>query len=155
MRESAAVAPHFLGDAWAEAVRIAVDAGPDAAVRRHKIDTYWNWVEYVRANYGRSWALGVQDRPGRAEPRFLVLDWRRGQCTDAAITSLAAAQRADYILCATYQHWRALAAGGDPARAIMYRNFLLHKGNVLEFFRSLYFFTESLGCIARTPAAFD
>jgi hypothetical protein len=155
MPEPPASAPRFFSAAWAENVRTTVNAGPDETVRRHKIDTYWEWIEHVRSNYGHSWALGVQDGPGCTEPRFLVLDWHKGRCTDAVTTSFTQAKQADYVLCGAYAHWRALAEGGDPARAIMYRHFCLQQGDVLRFFRSLYFFTESLGCIARTPATFD
>jgi hypothetical protein len=53
-----------------------------------------------------------------------------------------------------YADWRALHDGYDPQRTVMYRKILLEEGNVLEFFKSVYFFTECLGIIGAVPAGF-
>jgi len=53
-----------------------------------------------------------------------------------------------------YADWRALRDGYDPQRTVMYRKILLEEGNVLEFFKSVYFFTECLGIIVAVPAGF-
>lgn len=36
----------------------------------------------------------------------------------------------------------------------MYRKILVEEGNILEFFKTIYFFTECLGLIGQVPAAF-
>ena len=44
--------------------------------------------------------------------------------------------------------------GFDMGKAVMYRKLLLEKGEVLEFFKSIYFWTESLACVQRIPTTF-
>ncbi len=36
----------------------------------------------------------------------------------------------------------------------MYRKLLLEQGNLLEFFKAIYFFVESLALIAKVPTEF-
>ena len=50
--------------------------------------------------------------------------------------------------------WREIMAGFDMGKAVMYRKLLLEKGEVLEFFKSIYYWTESLACIQRVPTEF-
>ena len=45
-------------------------------------------------------------------------------------------------------------AGFDMGKAVMYRKLLLEKGEVLDFFKSVYYWTESLASIQRIPTAF-
>lgn len=141
-------AVEFFGPEWAERARAAVDAGPDAALRETKLPTYWGWIDNVRATYGESWALGVTDLPGG--PRYLKLSWRDGECHAAEITGPDV--DADYVLSGPLAVWRDLLDGDDPGRIVMYRRLRLSSGNVLRFFRGIYFFVESLAAVARVPA---
>lgn len=50
--------------------------------------------------------------------------------------------------------WQALHDGYDPQRTVMYRRILVEEGNILEFFKGIYFFTECLGVIGKVPAGF-
>lgn len=138
----------FFGPEWAERARAAVDAGPDAELRETKLPTYWDWIDRVRGTYGDSWAIGVTDLPGG--PRYLKLSWRDGTCHAAEIAGPDV--DADYVLSGPLAVWRDLLSGDDPGRIIMYRRIRLTSGDVLGFFRGIYFFVESLAAIARVPA---
>jgi hypothetical protein len=142
----------FFSPEWAELVRAAMDAGPDEAARAQKLDAYWEWVDKARARHTASWALGVRNPPGD-EPAFLVVQWDEGRCVSAKITDAGAAASATYLLSADYADWQELLAGYDPGRAVMYRKLLLEHGSVLQFFRSVYFFIESMHLLLAQPAA--
>jgi hypothetical protein len=145
------VPPAFFSPEWAEDVRAAVDRGPDAAVRAAKLDTYWSWIARARAGYSSSWALGVRDLPGRG-PCYLRLGWKDGVCADAAVIGPGDPFDATYTLSADLAAWRALLDGEDPGRIVMYRRLRLQDGDVLRFFRGVYFFVESVALIGRVPA---
>lgn len=135
---------------WAAAVREAVDRRPDEELRATKLPMYWDWIEAVRSRYTASWALGVHDLPGG--PRYLRLDWTDGACTDAAIVGPDEPLTATYLLTADQQTWRELLAGADPGKTVMYRRLRLQEGDVLAFFRGIYFFVEAVAALARVPA---
>jgi hypothetical protein len=144
------VAPGFFSDAWAQDVRVAVDGGPAADVRETKLPAYWTWIEQARSAYSSSWALGVRDLAGG--PAYLRLGWKDGTCADAAITGPDDPLDATYVLAADLATWRDLLSGEDPGRIVMYRRMRLEHGDVLRFFRGIYFFVESVAVIGRVPA---
>lgn len=49
---------------------------------------------------------------------------------------------------------RALHDGYDPQRTVRYRKILVEQGDVLDFFKTIYFFTECPGIIGKVPAGF-
>ena len=51
---------------------------------------------------------------------------------------------ATYVLAADYHDWKALFEGYDALRTVMYRKLLLEEGDLLEFFKAIYFFVECL-----------
>lgn len=136
---------------WAERVREAVDRGTAEELRAAKLPSYWNWIAAVRAGYSSSWALGVRDLPGRGTA-YLRLGWRDGACAEASIIGPDDPLDATYVLAADYATWRDLLAGEDPGRIVMYRRLRLEEGDVLAFFRGIYFFVESFAVIGRVPA---
>lgn len=131
----------FFTPEWAEAARAAVNAGPS---QDGKLPSYWNWIDRARTGYTATWALGV-----RESGTYLVLTWKDGTCADAAITSDPSL--ADFVLAAGEATWRDLREGGDPGRAVMYRGLRLERGDVLAFFRVIYFFVESLAALTQLP----
>ncbi|GAA1723554.1 hypothetical protein GCM10009765_84430 [Fodinicola feengrottensis] len=133
---------------WAEQVRQAVDRGPSAQLRASKLETYWDWIDEARGKCSDSWALGVRDLDGK--PAYLLLQWDAGVCKSAEISSTA--PDATYVLAGGLDVWQALLAGEDTGRIVMYRRLLLEKGDVVRFFRSIYFFVESVAAIGRVPA---
>ncbi len=53
-----------------------------------------------------------------------------------------------------YRDWKALHEGYDAQRTVMYRKIVLEEGELLEFFKAIYFFVESLAVIGSVPAAY-
>jgi hypothetical protein len=141
----------FFSPEWAEDVRAAVDLGPGEDVRAGKLPSYWDWIARARADYSSSWALGVRDLPGRG-PSYLRLGWKEGTCAEAAIVGPDDPLEAAYVLAADLSTWHDLLAGEDPGRIVMYRRLRLEHGDVVRFFRGIYFFVESIAVIGRVPA---
>jgi hypothetical protein len=136
---------------WAERVRAAVEEGPSEEVRAGKLPSYWQWIENVRAAYSSSWALGVRDLAG-AGPHYLRLGWKDGICAEASIVGPDDPLEATYVLAADLSTWRDLLAGENPGRIVMYRRLRLEEGDVVRFFRGIYFFVESIAVVGRVPA---
>jgi hypothetical protein len=149
-----ATAPLFFGPDWAAAVRDAVDRGPDEELRAGKLPKYWEWIDDVRAQYDATWALEAPDLPAElGGPARLLLQWRQGRCVRAVVgRDEGGDEAADYVLRASYEDWRALLDGADAGRLLMCRRFALQGGEVLRFFRGVYFVVESLAAIGRVPA---
>jgi len=59
---------------------------------------------------------------------------------------------ATYVLAADYHDWKALFEGYDALRTVMYRKLLLEDGDLLEFFKGIYFFVECLAVAGTVPA---
>jgi hypothetical protein len=145
-------APGFFTSEWADAVRGALTAGPPEQARRGKLQTYWDFFEKVKGGYASSWALGCRDLPGGAA--YLFAAWGGGAVTDCRIAAPGDPVHATYTLDMGYRDWKALHEGYDAQRTVMYRKMLLTDGDLLEFFKSIYFFVECLAVIGRVPAAY-
>ncbi len=113
---------------------------------------YWDFFEKIKASYASSWALGCRDLPGG--PAALFIAWGGGTVTECRITGPGEEPKADYVLGMDYAGWQALLGGYDPQRTVMYRKMLVEEGEILEFFKGIYFFTECLGVIGSVPASF-
>jgi len=144
--------PEFFSPEWAAAVRDALAAGPPAQDRAGKLQMYWDFFDNVKASYASSWALGCRDLPGG--PAALYVQWGDGTVTDCRITGPEDQQEATYVLGMDNADWQALHDGYDPQRTVMYRKILVEQGNILEFFKTIYFFTECLAVIGKVPAGF-
>jgi len=148
--------PGFFTPQWAEAVRDALVAGPSEQARAGKLSMYWDFFDRVQASCASSWALGCRDLPAAigASPAYLYVQWGGGRVTDCHIAGPEAHDEATYLLGMDYADWQALHGGYDAQRTVMYRKILLEQGDVLEFFKAIYFFTECLAVIAGVPAGF-
>ena len=146
----------FFSPQWAAAVRDALAAGPSEQERDGKLPMYWDFFDKVKADYASSWALGCRDLPAGngASPAYLFVEWGGGTVTGCRVAAPGEQQRATYVLGMDYADWQALHGGYDPQRTVMYRKILVEEGNVLEFFKGIYFFTECLGVIGKVPADF-
>jgi hypothetical protein len=146
-----APAPVLFGPEWAEAVRHAVDSGPTDEVRAGKLPSYWEWIEDARARHTGTWLLAAPDLPGH-----LLLEWEQGRCTRAGIVGpdavASTTEAVSYVLTAPLTVWRELLAGADAGRLVMYRRIRLERGDVLTFFRLIYFVVESISALGRVPA---
>ncbi len=148
--------PRFFSKEWADAVRDALTAGPDEQARAGKLQMYWDFFEGIKAGYAASWALSCRDLPaglGQA-PSYLFVGWSGSAVTDCAIVGPDEPLEATYVLGMDYAGWKDLHEGYDAQRTVMYRKILLEDGNLLEFFKTIYFFAESLAVIGAVPAQY-
>ncbi|MGC1753393.1 MAG: hypothetical protein WA805_09900 [Trebonia sp.] len=166
-------APGFFTSEWAGAVRDALTAGPSVQARAGKLQMYWDFFEKIKGKYASSWALVCRDlperpgRPGRpghpaqsGEAVSLFVEWGDGVVTGCQIADPGdpgdpgAGIHATYTLAMDYRDWKALHEGYDAQRTVMYRKMLLTEGDLLEFFKSIYFFVECLAVIGGVPAEY-
>jgi hypothetical protein len=142
-------APEVFSQEWADAVRDALTAGPDEQARSSKLQEYWDFFDLIKSMYPASWALGCRDRGS-----YLFVQWGGGKATDVRIIGPDEPLEANYVLGMDYQDWKALHDGYDAQRTVMYRKMLLEEGDLLEFFKGIYFFVESLSVIGTIPARY-
>ena len=157
-------APGFFTSEWAGAVRDALTAGPSVQARAGKLQMYWDFFEKIKGKYASSWALVCRDLPERPaqanEAASLFVEWGDGVVTGCQIAAPGAAGdpgagiHATYTLAMDYRDWKALHEGYDAQRTVMYRKMLLTEGDLLEFFKSIYFFVECLAVIGGVPAEY-
>ena len=141
--------PEFFSKEWADTVRDALTAGPGERLRAGKLQEYWDFFDLIKSMYPASWALGCRDRGS-----YLFVQWGGGKATDVRIISPDEPLEANYVLGMDYQDWKALHDGYDAQRTVMYRKMLLEEGDLLEFFKGIYFFVESLAVIGTVPARY-
>lgn len=148
--------PAFFSKQWAGAARDALAAGPSEQARSGKLQVYWDFFEQIKNAYPASWALGCHDLPAELGPgpAYLFLQWNGGTVTDCQILGPDDPLDATYVLDMDYAGWKALHEGYDAQRTVMYRKILLTNGELLEFFKAIYFFVECLAVIAAVPAAY-
>jgi hypothetical protein len=148
--------PRFFSKEWADAAREALAAGPSEEARAGKLKEYWDFFELIKSVYPASWALGCRDLPSELgeSPAYLVVGWGGGMITDCKIAGPDDPLDATYVLTMDYADWRALHNGYDAQRTVMYRKILLEDGNLLEFFKTIYFFAECLAVIGGVPACY-
>lgn len=148
--------PMFFSPAWADAVGRALDAGPDEETLAGKLQEYWDFYNLIRYTYPSSWALGVRDLPAKlgGGTRYLHVAWADGHVNDCRIVDGSESVQPTYVLAADFHDWKALYQGYDALRTVMYRKLLLEEGDLLEFFKAIYFFVESLALIASVPTRF-
>ena len=142
-------APEVFSQEWADAVRDALTAGPDEQARASKLQEYWDFFDLIKSMYPASWALGCRDRGS-----YLFVQWGGGKATDVRIIGPDEPLEASYVLAMDYQDWKALHDGYDAQRTVMYRKMLLEEGDLLEFFKGIYFFAESLAVVGTVPARY-
>ena len=144
----------FFSSAWADAARTAINEGPDPATVERKLEGFWNWIERAKANVNCTLGLAVRDLPDGGLDA-IVLELERGACTGVTLTTRAQAEpRCTYLLAGDCAAWREVMDGYDMGRSIMYRKLLLEQGDLLVFFRTVYYWTETLACLQRIPTAF-
>ena len=149
-------APVFFSKEWADAVGQALVAGPAEPARAGKLQMYWDFFELIKSRYTASWALGCRDLPAALGPgpAHLFVQWGGGTVTGCQILGPDDPLAATYVLYMAYGGWKALHEGYDAQRTVMYRKILLEQGNLLEFFKTIYFFTECLAVIGQVPAEY-
>ncbi len=148
--------PSFFSKEWAETVGPALAAGPSEQARAGKLQMYWDFFELIKSRYPASWALGCRDLPADLgeSPAYLFVQWAGGTVTDCRIIGPDQPLEASYVLAMDYADWKGLHEGYDAQRTVMYRKILLEEGNLLEFFKTIYFFVESLAVIGGVQARY-
>ena len=141
--------PEFFSKEWADTVRDALTAGPDESLQAGKLQEYWDFFNLIKSMYPASWALGCRDLG-----TYLFIQWSGGEATDCRLIGPDEPLQATYVLGMDYQDWKALHDGYDAQRTVMYRKMLLEEGDLLEFFKGIYFFVESLAVIGTIPARY-
>jgi hypothetical protein len=141
--------PEFFSKEWADTVRDALTAGPDERLRAGKLQEYWDFFDLIKSMYPASWALGCRDLG-----TYLFIQWSSGEVADCRLIGPDEPLQATYVLGMDYQDWKALHDGYDAQRTVMYRKMLLEEGDLLEFFKGIYFFVESLAVIGAIPARY-
>jgi hypothetical protein len=156
--------PEFFSKEWAEAAGDALTAGPSEETRASKLQEYWGFFDFIKGGYPASWALGCRDLPsGAGAPSYLFVQWGGGAVTDCHVVQEhsigpdgpSPSLEATYVLGMDYADWKALHEGYDAQRTVMYRKILLEDGDLLEFFKAIYFFVECLGVIGAVPARYS
>ena len=148
--------PAFFSKEWADAVRDALAAGPSEQARAGKLQMYWDFFELIKGMYRASWALGCRGLPAAAggSAAYLFVQWHGGTVTGCQIIGPDGPLEATYVLGMDYADWKALREGYDAQRTVMYRKMLLEDGDLLEFFKTIYFFVECLAVIGAVPAEY-
>jgi hypothetical protein len=149
--------PKFFSKGWADSVGQALTAGPTDQAKTGKLQMYWDFFDLIKSKYPASWALGCRDLPAELgdSPAYLLVKWAGGTVTDCQIIGPDDGLDATYVLAMNYADWKALHEGYDAQRTVMYRKILLEDGNLLEFFKTIYFFAECLSVIGAVPADFQ
>ncbi|AXX31817.1 hypothetical protein KCV87_33470 [Actinosynnema pretiosum subsp. pretiosum] len=144
----------FLSEEWAEAARERLDLGPTEETLARKQASYWEWIAASRGVYSHSWALGVEGRDGSTS--YLHLTWEQGKCAKAEIIAPGRPVDADYVLVAVEETWRRFFAGElNHQRMVVDKQLRLTRGDILLFFRAVFFFIESLAALELVPTSFD
>ena len=144
----------FFSPSWAESVRESLTTGPSEQARAGKLEEYWAFFELIKNMYPASWALGCRELPGLSSSAYLFVQWADGVVTECRIIGPDEPPKATYVLGMDYRDWKALHDGYDAQRTVMYRKIVLEEGELLEFFKAIYFFVESLAVIGSVPAAY-
>lgn len=100
--------PEFPTDAWFQAFRERIQA---SATYRDAASTWEGEI-----------AFRVQADPSRGIPRdvYAILDLWHGECRSARVVDAETAERAPYLIRATYTRWKDVLAGDlDPVKGMM------------------------------------
>jgi hypothetical protein len=144
----------FFSPSWAASVGDALAAGPSEQARAGKLQEYWDFYELLKSMYPASWALGCRELPVVNSTAYMFVQWGGGTVTDCRIIGPDEPLKATYVLGMDYRDWKALHEGYDAQRTVMYRKIVLEEGDLLEFFKAVYFFVESLAVIGSVPGAY-
>jgi len=128
----------FFTPQWAESVREALQAGPSEQAREGKLQ-----------EYPASWALECRELGS-----YLFIRWAGGAVAECRIVGPDEPLEAIYVLGMDYRDWKALHEGYDAQRTVMYRKIVLEEGELLQFFKAVYFFVEYLNLIGSVPATY-
>lgn len=142
----------LLSPAWLEAVRESVNGWPPPEERAKKLDNYWQWCERAASEFQGTLALGIRGLPAaNGDTAYVALELANGRCTGVRTLTPEEARRATFALVGSYSDWRDLFHQYDMGKAVMYRKLRLESGDLLAFFRRVFYFIEVLSSVCKVP----
>lgn len=144
----------FMTAEWADDCAAVINSWPPPSVKESKLQDFWDWIDMVRPAVTGRLILAVRDMPpdAGADGNAMVLDLEQGSVVSASIADRAEVEEtATYLLAGSYRDWIDMLEGYDVGKTIMYRRFLLEKGETLKFFTPAFYWTELLTAIQTVP----
>lgn len=139
----------FMGEQWGKEVADAVDHFPSATYRATKLEDYWQWIDGAKPNINGGLALCVRDWPDPDRGGSLLIQLDRGRVLGAQVADRRRAyEESKLVLAGDMASWEDMLGGYDVGKTVMYRRLMLEKGEVLEFFTSIYYWIELLVALA-------
>lgn len=145
--------PIFFSEEWVKAAKDAINAWPPEDYKNEKLFLYWMWMDAAKPHVNATWALGVKGVPPEGRDLYAAFTFEKGMCIDTKHVGAAEAAEANFLLRGDYQRWKDMMQGYDVGKSIMYRKLMLD-GDVHGFFRTIYFYSESLIAMTRIPMSF-
>lgn len=144
----------FMTKPWGEEVAAAINHSPSPAYRATKLEEYWQWVDRAKANLSTAAVLWVKDAAEGDRGRGLLMHLERGRVASTeTVEGSLGDQEAEFVLAGEMSSWRAMLEGYDVRKTVMYRRLTLDKGDVVLFFRSIYYWVELLVALSSVPVA--
>ncbi|MCS6798663.1 MAG: SCP2 sterol-binding domain-containing protein [Myxococcota bacterium] len=130
---------------WAAAFRDAINDNPVYA--KHAADWTHGSVALV---------CHAEPAVGLHEDAVIVLDTHQGRCRDASFAmGRQAAERADFVIEASYERWREVLAGRiDPIKGMMQGKLRLTKGHLPTMLKYVESSRALVSSAARVPTRF-
>jgi len=129
---------------WCSAYKDAINANP-----RYKVA-------------GKEWTHGAVAMVVMAEPSVGIaqdmamwLDLHQGECRECRLTSREEAEKAPFVIVATYARWKEVIRGQlDPTKGMMQNKLKLTKGNMPTMVKFVTASKELVESTSRVPTQF-
>jgi putative sterol carrier protein len=129
---------------WCSAYKDAINANPGYRVA------------------GKDWTHGAVAMVVMAEPSIGIpddmgmwLDLNRGECNECRLISRAEAEKAPFVIVATYARWKEVIRGLlDPTKGMMQNKLKLTKGNMPTMVKFVTASKELVASTSRVPTKF-
>jgi putative sterol carrier protein len=142
-------------------------APPAAALRFPSVEWCSAYKDAINANpgykvAGKDWTHGavamvVMAEPsiGIAEDMAMWLDLHQGECRECRLTSREEAEKAPFVIVASYARWKEVIRGQlDPTKGMMQNKLKLTKGNMPTMVKFVTASKELVASTSRVPTAF-
>jgi putative sterol carrier protein len=142
-------------------------APPVPALRFPSVDWCSAYKDAINANpgykvAGKDWTHGavayvVMAEPsiGIAEDMAMWLDLHQGECRECRLTSREEAEKAPFVIVASYARWKEVIRGLlDPTKGMMQNKLKLTKGNMPTMVKFVTASKELVASTSRVPTTF-
>jgi putative sterol carrier protein len=111
---------------------------------------------------GKDWTFGPVAMVVTAEPRIGIeqdmamwLDLHQGECRDCRLVPRSEAEKAPFVIVASYDRWKEVIRGRlDPTKGMMQNKLKLTKGNMPTMVRFVTASKELVESTSRVPTKF-